>query len=85
MGVPDHFSCSHPNSEQTYSDLLKWNGTTIPCPYSFPSSLPSHGILQHRLELTHALFCPNLNFIEPLCPVHGMASKLFFLFDAQTV
>ncbi|KAG1905918.1 uncharacterized protein F5891DRAFT_942630 [Suillus fuscotomentosus] len=51
-------------------DLLKWNGTTIPCPYSFPSSLPSHGILQHRLELTHALFCPNLNCIEPLCPVH---------------
>ncbi|KAG1877921.1 hypothetical protein DFJ58DRAFT_648419 [Suillus subalutaceus] len=51
-------------------DLLKWNGTTIPCSYSFPSSLLAHSIIQHRLERIHALFCPNLNCIEPLCPVH---------------
>lgn len=51
-------------------DLLKWNGITIPCSYSFPSSLLSHSILQHRLERTNALFCPNLNCVEPLCPVH---------------
>ncbi|KAG2157297.1 hypothetical protein DEU56DRAFT_763960 [Suillus clintonianus] len=51
-------------------DLLKWEGTTIPCSYTFPPSSLSHGILQHRLEHTHALFCPNLNCIEPLCTVH---------------
>ncbi|KAG1754568.1 hypothetical protein EDB19DRAFT_1626406 [Suillus lakei] len=51
-------------------DLLKWKGATIPCSYSFPSSLPPHSILQRRLERTHALFCPNLNCIEPMCPVH---------------
>ncbi|KAG2158318.1 uncharacterized protein EDB93DRAFT_1296019, partial [Suillus bovinus] len=51
-------------------DILKWNGTTIPCSYSFPSSFLSHSILQHRLERSHALFCPNLNCIEPLCSVH---------------
>lgn len=51
-------------------DLLKWNGTTIPYSYSFPSSLPSHSIPQYQLERAHALFCSNLNCIEPLCPVH---------------
>lgn len=51
-------------------DLLKWNETTIPYSYSFPSSSPSYGIPQHQLERAHALFCSNLNCIEPLCPVH---------------